>query len=99
MEQIKHNPKLMEIIGESVQYFSKNYIEKRKTYLDKDKNREENEEMTLGSVQVYSHYDTDGLTAASIIAIALDREGIGFRISAADEGDEPAAFKVLVGLV
>lgn len=81
MEQIKHNPKLMEIIGESVLYFTKNYIEKRKTYLNQDKSGEESREKLLGSVQVYSHYDTDGLTAGSIIAKALDREEIGFQVT------------------
>jgi RecJ-like exonuclease len=81
MEQIKHNPKLMEIIGESVQYFVKNYIEKRKTYLNQDKNEEESREKLLGSVQIYSHHDTDGLTAGSIIAQALDREEIGFQVT------------------
>lgn len=88
MEQIKHNPKLMEIIGESVQYFTKNYIEKRKTYLNQDKSGEESREKLLGSVQVYSHYDTDGLTAGSIIAKALDREEIGFQVTILNQLEE-----------
>jgi len=37
--------------------------------------------------------------AARLAPNLRDREGFGFRISAADGGDEPAAFKVLVGLV
>ena len=71
--------KLMEIITGAVDYFRINYIDKLKKY--KEKERDENYYELMGSVHIYSHLDTDGLSAAAALSLALKREGIGYQVT------------------
>ncbi|MHA1727470.1 MAG: DHHA1 domain-containing protein [Promethearchaeota archaeon] len=81
-KKTEHNPKLMEIMDNAAQYFRKNYLEKLKKYIENSKvENSSTQEEYMGTIHIYSHLDADGLSAASILALAFRREGMGYQIT------------------
>lgn len=74
------NSNLDHLMEQAVQYFQSHYVQKYRDHIRNVQSLKENEEF-LGNVHLYSHIDTDGLCAASILSIALKREEISYQIT------------------
>lgn len=74
------NTKLDTMITEAVQYFQTHYITKYREHTKNVQSPEFNGN-TLGNIHIYSHVDSDGLCAASILSMALKRENISFHVT------------------
>ncbi len=74
------NTDLDNLMTDAVDYFNTHYIAKYRKH--KENVQSENEtDKTIGNIHIYSHIDTDGLCAASILALALKRENISYHIT------------------
>ncbi len=73
------NEKLEDLISQAVKYFRTHYIERYRNHSKKVQSQEG--EDSMGNVHIYSHIDTDGLCAASILSLALKRESINYHIT------------------
>ncbi|MHA1110490.1 MAG: DHH family phosphoesterase [Promethearchaeota archaeon] len=71
--------KLDVLITQAVEYFQTHYVEKYREH-SKNVQSQENDD-SIGNVHIYSHTDTDGICAASILSIALKRENINYHIT------------------
>lgn len=82
MNEISYNPELISSVQKAAAFFRDNYIKRKQAYCDTENssNTTDSQE-NFGTVQIYSHLDTDGLCAAAILGRALRKGNIGYRIS------------------
>jgi single-stranded-DNA-specific exonuclease len=91
MEKAEHNPELWKMMEKAVEFFRVNYLQRRADYQKKegkDANKGASNETdssnnveSLGIVHIYSHLDADGMSSASILALALRNENISYQIT------------------
>ncbi len=82
MPESTPNLQLRNILDDAVNYFKEKYLLPYRKFTPSDgKQSESKNNDFFGSIHIFSHHDTDGLTAASILALALREEGIGYQIT------------------
>lgn len=79
MSESTFNKKLDELITQAVEYFQTHYVEKYRKHSKNVQSQED--ENSIGNIHIYSHTDTDGICAASILSLALKRENINYHIT------------------